>query len=235
MKKRKYFGLSLTLTVAMAGLSRPLQAQDPALVSHANLSAHQHVDLRTLATHLDAEDWAAADQETRQILQRFVHPRGDIFAEPMATQIPSAVLQAIDQLWVEASDGRFGFSPQLTLWQALNTQTLTDPQSAAERFGDRVGWTRQVPSEDYIFISPNWLTEPELTYSLAAPVGHLPWAGIDWSIIEGLLTAQSCGSCTIDALYLQDDRFDRYLPFLYHWAQTALTEPIPPAGAGEQP
>lgn len=229
----KCLGVALTLAVAMGGMPVAVQAQ-PVSVPYANTLANQRVDLSGLLAHLDAHDWAAADQETRRILQSFVHPNGDIFAEPIPTLIPPEVLQAIDQLWVEASDGRFGFSVQLTVWEALRAEAPDNTQTLAKRFGDQVGWTRTVPNEDYIFTSPDWLTEPELTYSLAAPVGHLPWAGVDWSRIEALLSSQSCGSCTIDSLYLQGDRFLRYLPSLFNWVETALDLPIPQAGTWQQ-
>lgn len=231
--KLQCLGMALTLAVSMFGIAVTVQAQ-PASVPYANTLANQRVDLSQLSAHLDAQDWAAADQETRRILQSFVHANGDIFAEPIPTLIPPEVLQAIDQLWVEASDGRFGFSVQADIWEELSVGNSTNTQIVAQQFGDRVGWTRTVPHADYIFTSPDWLTEPELNYSLEVPAGHLPWAGVDWSVIEGLLTAQSCGSCTIDVLYLQGDRFSRYLPSLYNWVETALDLPIPQAGTWQQ-
>jgi hypothetical protein len=231
--KLQCLGMALTLAVSMFGIAVTVQAQ-PASVPYANTLANQRVDLSQLSAHLDAQDWAAADQETRRILQSFVHANGDIFAEPIPTLIPPEVLQAINQLWVEASDGRFGFSVQADIWEELSVGNSTNTQIVAQQFGDRVGWTRTVPHADYIFTSPDWLTKPELNYSLEAPAGHLPWAGVDWSVIEGLLTAQSCGSCTIDVLYLQGDRFSRYLPSLYNWVETALDLPIPQAGTWQQ-
>ncbi|PSN12002.1 hypothetical protein C7271_24000, partial [filamentous cyanobacterium CCP5] len=227
MKRLKHFGLAVALAVAAAGLSVPVQAQMPPSVPSANTLASQRVDLSTLEAALQGQDWAAADNETRRILQSFVHANTDIFAEPVPTLIPPEVLQAIDRLWIEASDGRFGFTPQLKIWHEFDAQRFTDANALARAFGNRVGWTRTVPSEAYQFTSPDWLTEPELTYSLAAPVGHLPWAGMDWSVIEAILSTQSCGSCTIDVLYLQGDRFGRYLPSLFNRVETALTLPTP--------
>jgi len=243
MNRLKCFGLALTLAVSVTGVGMPTQAQTPPSVPYANTLANRRVDLSTLASALQAEDWAAADNETRRILQSFVHPGGDLYGEPLPTLIPPEVMQAMDQLWVEASGGRFGFSVQAQIWEDLGLETpdnvdvLTKAfgdSTLVERFAKRVGWTRPVSSEDYQFTSPDWLTEPELTYSLDAPIGHLPWVGVDWSVIEGLLTAQSCGSCTIDVLYLQGDRFNRYIPSLYSWAQTALTATLPQSGIWQQ-
>lgn len=223
MKRLTLLGLALALSTTVAWPVLPLQAQT---VPAANPLANRRVDFSQLQSALQAQDWEAADNETRRILKSFTG--NDVFAEPVPTVIPPEILQAIDQMWVEASGGRFGFSPQIAIWQDFDTQKFTDANALAQAFGDRVGWTRTVPSEDYIFTSPDWLTEPELTYSLAAPVGHLPWAGIDWSVIQALISTQGCGSCATDVLYLQGDRFGRYLPALFGWVQTALALPVPP-------
>ncbi|MGC1310172.1 MAG: GUN4 domain-containing protein [Phormidesmis sp.] len=223
---------SLIWTAAFEGTSRLAQATSAA--EPTQLAQTSSVDVSALRSHLQAQDWQAADQETRRILQSYVHRDNDIFGSPLPTLIPAEVMQTLDQLWSEASDGKFGFSVQAKIWEELRSQTPDDTNIVTKAFGDRVGWTRRVPDENYIFSSPDWLTEPELTYSLEAPVGHLPWAGIDWSVIEGMLTAQSCGSCTTDVLYLQGDRFSRYLPTLFNWAQTALESPVPRVGSWAQ-
>lgn len=208
-----------------------VQAQD---VPYGNQFEGLQVDLSTLESHLQAQHWQAADGETRRILQSFVHANGDIYAEPVPTLIPPEVFQAIDQLWSEASDGRFGYMVQNQIWQEVRAQNPVDAAVAAKAFGDRVGWTRTTPSEDWQFVSSEWLTEPELTYSLDAPVGHLPWAGVDVAVIQNILSAQSCGSCMIDAMYLQGDRFGRYLPSLFGWADTALNLPVPQVASWDQ-
>lgn len=180
-------------------------------------------NLSAVIFHLENQNWQAADAETRRILYPFIHPNGDIFGEPQPTHIPTALVQRLDRLWTEASGGRFGWRVQQQLWAEVSAQSL-DPVAATQAFGDRVGWRRpELDSNN--FVAPEWFTEPELTYSLEAPIGHLPWAGIEWARIEAMLTAQSCGSCMIDALYLQGDRFSRYLPPLFAWVQTVLTQP----------
>jgi hypothetical protein len=71
-------------------------------------------------------------------------------------------LRIIDQLWVKYSNGRFGFSIQKQIWQSLSGNI--DMVSDGPRFGERVGW----------YIDHRWLASYELTFSLSAPVGHLP-------------------------------------------------------------
>ncbi|MBD0336262.1 MAG: GUN4 domain-containing protein, partial [Cyanobacteria bacterium Co-bin13] len=192
------------------------------------------VNVSALEAQLKARNWQAADAETRRILEVYVHPNNDVFGSPLATNIPPEVLQAVDRLWSEASGGRFGFTAQKAIWDQVRAQNPDNTNTAAKAFGDRVGWTRSTPDPNN-FVSPDWLTEPELNFSLQAPVGHLPWAGISWERINAMLTAQSCGSCTIDALYLQGERFSRYLPVLFNWLSTALDAPIPAAGSWQRP
>ncbi|WP_159786199.1 GUN4 domain-containing protein [Sodalinema gerasimenkoae] len=180
------------------------------------------VDLSAVRSHLTARNWAAADAETRRILNRWIHPGGDILSTPLAANIPSEVLQTLDQLWVEASGGRFGFSVQQRIWAEVRRQHPPDADVVAKAFGDRVGWTRPSGIEDTTFVAREWLTEREINPTLNAPVGHLPWAGVSWEQIDRMLSAQSCGSCTIDAMYLQGERFHQYLPLLYNRVETAL-------------
>ncbi|HZG37722.1 MAG TPA: GUN4 domain-containing protein [Nodosilinea sp.] len=231
----KYVGLSLALAIAIAGPLDVVRAQGAPTAQRVNLAQAQTVDFGTLRSHLAAQNWQAADAETRRILDPWIHPGGDLFSSPLATNIPPEVLQNLDQLWVEASGGRFGFSVQQQIWAEVREQNPVDSAVAAKAFGDRVGWTRPAGQEDPTFIAGEWLTEPEITHGLDAPVGHLPWAGVDWDRIYAILSTQSCGSCTIDAMYLQGERFHRYLPLLFNWVQTALDLAVPTVGSWQQP
>lgn len=229
---------SSALTAPFTTLSEAqAQAIAPSPIAQSPSVFPENDALAPLRYHLENQDWQAADRETRQLLDRWVHPNGDIFGAPLAENIPADVLQAVDQLWLEASDGRFGFSVQQRLWQEALAQHPNDREEAVRAFGRRVGWVRPAIEQDN-FVSPEWLTEPELENSLEAPAGHFPWAGVSWERIQNLLDDQSCGSCMVDAMYLQGDRFFRYLPGLFNSVQTALarpTQPIPQAWRSPRP
>ncbi|MGF1569556.1 MAG: GUN4 domain-containing protein [Nodosilinea sp.] len=223
-----------------AALVHPLsvtvaQAQVDPTVQQINWAQAQPVDVSALRSHLAAQDWQAADAETRRILDRWIHPGENILGTPLSTNIPPEVLQTLDQLWVEASDGRFGFSVQQRIWAEIRAQNPVDSATAAKAFGDRVGWTRPPGLEDPTFIAGDWLTEMELNPALDAPVGHLPWAGVSWAQISRLFSAESCGSCTIDAMYVQGERFNQYIPILYSWVETALALTVPEVGSWQRP
>ncbi|MGB3199408.1 MAG: GUN4 domain-containing protein [Nodosilinea sp.] len=235
MKRLTYFGLGLVLATTVAGpMGTVVWAQVDPTVQQFNWAQAQPVDFGVLRSHLAAQDWQSADAETRRILEPWVHPGGDIFGNPLATNIPPEVLQTLDRLWVEASDGRFGLSVQQQIWQEVREQHSVDSAVAAKAFGDRVGWTRPPGVDDPTFVAGEWLTEPEINYSLDAPVGHLPWAGVSWAKITEILSVQSCGSCTIDAMYLQGERFTRYIPLLFSWVATAIDMPVPQVGSWQR-
>ncbi|MBE9159849.1 GUN4 domain-containing protein [Nodosilinea sp. LEGE 06152] len=235
MKSLKYFGLGLALAATVAGpMGTAVRAQVDPTGQRVNWAQAQAVDFGALRSHLVAQNWRAADAETRRILDPWIHPNGDILGTPLATNIPPEVLQTLDQLWVEASGGRFGFSVQQQIWQEAREQNPVDSAVAAKVFGDRVGWTRPPGVEDPTVIAGDWLTEMEINYSLNAPVGHLPWAGVSWAQISKLMSVESCGSCTIDAMYVQGERFTRYIPLLFNWVATAIDIPTPQAGSWQR-
>jgi hypothetical protein len=50
---------------------------------------------------------------------------------------------------------------------------------------------------------------------------------VSWAQISRLFQVESCGSCTIDAMYVQGERFNRYLPMLYYPRNGAVHSPQP--------
>ncbi|QQE67542.1 hypothetical protein GFS31_42550 (plasmid) [Leptolyngbya sp. BL0902] len=237
MKALTKLSMALALSAALVHplIATVAQAQVDPTVQQINWAQAQPVDMTALEDALAAQDWKAADGETRRILDPWIHPGGNILGTPLATNIPPEVLQALDELWVEASDGRFGLSVQQRIWAEVQAQNPTDSTAAAKAFGDQVGWTRPPGREDPTFIAGEWLTEMEITHSLDAPVGHLPWAGVSWAQISRLFAVESCGSCTIDAMYVQGERFHQYLPILFSWVETALEMTVPDVGSWRQP
>ncbi len=166
-----------------------------------------------LQEFLQQQNWAAADRETRRLL-----------APDSAVQLPfepawnePELIRTIDQLWLTASGGRFGLSVQLRLWQEAQAQHPQDVTAAIEALRDRVGWKIAAPRQEEDFISSDWRNEAELTYSLQAPEGHLPWVGVSDAIVQSVAVPPPeihCGVCTVDAMQLRFERFYRYIPEL---------------------
>ncbi len=184
------------------------------LTSRSNGSAQ----ISTLQQHLNAKNWAAADQETRRLLTA---SQGGSDAQM------GSLIRGIDQAWLQASGGRFGLSVQAKLWREAVTKHPNNTEAAVNAFRDRVGWKLLKPRPENDFISSDWLNESELNYSLQAPTGHLPWAGVFDAEVQSLLSgvAEGCGSCTTDAMQLRNERFYSYLPRLFSQVQLALETP----------
>jgi hypothetical protein len=105
-------------------------------------------------------------------------------------------LQKMDQLWKEASGGRFSFSTQFRIF--IETGNRPGRLVAIENFqtfGDQIGWRK---GGDWIIFKEN------LNYTLNAPVGHLPAPRDEYQIAGGRLEyttlAQRLVTCNIVSL-----------------------------------
>jgi hypothetical protein len=73
-------------------------------------------------------------------------------------------LRIIDQLWLSASEGKFGFSVQKEIYESLGG-TRDYNEEVWKKFGDRVGWRK----------GGNWLLYSDLTFNVNdAPKAQLP-------------------------------------------------------------
>ncbi|HBB30853.1 MAG TPA: hypothetical protein DDZ80_09970 [Cyanobacteria bacterium UBA8803] len=134
------------------------------------------IDYTKLRNLLAAGQWKEADYETYLLMLQIVgREPGETISEDQLSCFPCTELQTIDQLWIDASQGRFGFSIQKDIY--LQSGGLLDSKHPStevrQEFNRRVGW--------YVEDSGIWyenLTFSEdltfLTFSIEAPVGHLP-------------------------------------------------------------
>lgn len=177
------------------------------------------INYSQLQSLLSAKNWQAADVETRAILQRLAQNSDYLFGSAtLLNTIPCSDLHMIDQLWSQANV-RFGYTAQQRIWQktAITANTLN---ARVDQFGQMVGWRRTAPEIDPIALelsSTQWKFDQELDFGSTAPVGQFPWAGVSSSRLIDLLNEAplGCGSCTIDAIYLSEQRFYDYIPALF--------------------
>ena len=100
-------------------------------------------------------------------------------------KIPCQDLHTINQLWLNSSQGHFGFTVQQQIYQEVQQDYL--------KVSKKIGWK----------VENNWISEDNLTFSLNAPSGHLPtsptlelticfgkiiWSSLDQKIAECKLT-----------------------------------------------
>jgi hypothetical protein len=71
-------------------------------------------------------------------------------------KFPCEELRTIDKLWVDYSNGKFGFSVQKKVWIACGGVPGKYDYDVYKKFADQVGWRR----------SGNWLGYDELTLEL---------------------------------------------------------------------
>lgn len=114
---------------------------------------------------LREREWKEADQETLNIMLKEIGREEEGLLDIASIEaFPCDVLLAIDQLWVQYSDDKFGFSVQQKIWQEVGSPTEYNAQW--EEFGSNVGWR----------VNNEWLNVSEAIYSTQAPRGHLPFS-----------------------------------------------------------
>ena len=120
-----------------------------------------------LRRYLVEGNWFEADKETiRLILDIAGMPQEELSPDEIK-QFPCNDLRVIDQLWSKYSNGRFGFSIQLRIYQELGgnlAATIEQNQQLIEKWGEQLGWRE----------NKRWKPCNELDYSLNAPQGGHP-------------------------------------------------------------
>ncbi|MFB2920983.1 GUN4 domain-containing protein [Aerosakkonema funiforme] len=116
---------------------------------------------RQLEDYLSQQEWRKADEETAWIFYQVMVQEGYTYWYEVCKNFPCETLRQIDQLWIDNSQGRFGFSIQKQIWESVGGHPDADSE-IYEKFGDKVGW--------------RW---GELTFNDDAPFddapfGHLP-------------------------------------------------------------
>ena len=125
------------------------------------------IDYNHLEKLLIDRQWQEADRETGNIILKATNQEQRGWLDEFdLQQLPSDVLQILDRLWIEYSQGHFGFSVQKQIWLSAGCQPGQDSEQLYQRFGQRVGW--------YDSKMERWLMWDEYTFSLEAHRGHLP-------------------------------------------------------------
>lgn len=108
---------------------------------------------------LAAQQFKEADQETRRLMLWVMsREQEDCLLEQDIEQFPCRDLCTIDQLWINHSNGRFGFSVQ----KRIDNEVGKDYTS----FAECVGWR----------VNGDWLPYEDYKFELRALQGHFPSA-----------------------------------------------------------
>ncbi|MGI2908526.1 GUN4 domain-containing protein [Tolypothrix sp. VBCCA 56010] len=143
------------LVVAITG--EPWQGND------SNNFLNHNVDYTQLQTSLAKQKWKEADKETLTIMLKATGRRREGWLDyPSIENFPSPILNKIDQLWIEHSDGHFGFSAQKRIWESVSKNP--------KQFGELVGW-----GYEGWWLFGGWYKYSDVCFDiLSAPEGHLP-------------------------------------------------------------
>lgn len=150
-------GLGMVSSIASCKPHKPAIEPAPTVSPEPSQTAELEPTFRQLESVLKAQQWRAADQETRRLMLKIADREqpGWIDDRSMA-RFPCDDLGTIDRLWRQASGGRFGFSVQQRIWRESG-QDLG-------KMSDRVGWRQRNA----------WVPYDNITFGLQAPIGHLP-------------------------------------------------------------
>ncbi|WP_353929476.1 serine/threonine-protein kinase [Okeanomitos corallinicola TIOX110] len=139
------------------------------------------VDYTKLEKFLRHKQWQKADAETWLVMrQALSKPSSKYLFNSDLEKFPSEDLQIIDYLWTKHSEGHFGFSVQIQIYESCGRDY--------GKFCDIVGWdiTKSSSSGQNIFF--NW------TMNQSYPKGNLPshaWVGgtKPWEHLSSLIVA----------------------------------------------
>ncbi|MGB3308946.1 MAG: GUN4 domain-containing protein [Nodosilinea sp.] len=113
--------------------------------------------------------WEEADNETyRLMITALGKEEGQYFELDDLLDFPCEELLAIDELWVQYSQGKFGFSVQKEIYLSKEVGGIADGkyyEEAFERFGNRVGWRK----------NSNWTWCVNYYDTSKDIMGHLPF------------------------------------------------------------
>lgn len=123
-------------------------------------------DYSQLEENLQNKQWQKADRETDRLLLKIAGENSSLDAESIAN-LSCSTLEKIDRLWIENSNGRFGFSPQKQVYLETGNQIGLYTETTYQAFGNKVGWRT----------FGSWSLSGDLKFSEIAPVGHLPSPG----------------------------------------------------------
>ena len=134
-----------------------------------NLHSQRGIDYTGLSELLEAEKWKEADQETGKVMCQAVGGRSrSLLRAEDIDNFPCEDLSIIDQLWLNYSTGRFGFSVQREIYNSLGVNREYF-DLVWFHFCERVGWCVQSKWGIWVCVSYS-----DLIWNLKAPRGHLP-------------------------------------------------------------
>ncbi|MBC1224809.1 GUN4 domain-containing protein [Nostoc sp. UCD120] len=127
-----------------------------------------------LVHYLWSGKWQEADEETTNIMLQVARRKRQGYLDVKDIEnFPCEDLLIIDQLWVYASKGRFGFSVQKKIFQSLSV-TRKSIDKTWDDFTNCVGWSKKdrLVYYDELTFNCESASDGHLPYKHIAPNGH---------------------------------------------------------------
>lgn len=120
---------SFLFSFTIVGAVLPLLPSYPALAQQMEeTSAIEESPFSYLESLLSSKKWYEADQETISLIRN--NP----------DNLSCENLQTLDQLWTEASEGKYGLTSQLRIWQNVGGTKCKTCEGEIKEFSQQVGW-----------------------------------------------------------------------------------------------
>lgn len=142
---------------------------------------------------LKAGNWKAADEETARIMLAVAgRTQRGWFDDDDLKNFPSEDLRTIDQLWINYSGGRFGFSVQKRIYMEGRSKLYGQypGDTIWHKFCQQIGW----------MYGGKYVSPKDIIFDASAPRGHLPcvWPSV---VLSGCcvsrLTVGRCHWCSL--------------------------------------
>lgn len=162
---------------------------------------------------LKTAQWREADDETVRVIAKLMpgRPSKHGCTSIEVSQISTKVLRTINRLWLEASDGRFGFSAQKQIWQRIRTyqsHKLDFQRSEYDIFVETVGWSNEAGRVYHV----------DFDYLITNPKGHLPAKILLWETYSPGSNYCHLSNCLFDDFMKREYSNVSFLPeWLRRW------------------
>ena len=129
---------------------------------------------QSLETYLKNGQWREADEETLEVMLKVAdrEEQGWLDIESIE-KFSCEDLRIIDQLWVNYSKGKFGFSVQKDIYESLGGTEEYNEQ-VWQNFCEIIGWTK----------GGNYINYSDLTFNVKAPQAHLPYFAPEYKYVR---------------------------------------------------
>lgn len=141
------------------------------------LKDNQGIDLNKLQYLLVKGKWKEADKETTRLMFQLANKDGKEFLnEEDCKNFPQEELQAIDKLWLDNSEGKFGFSVQKQIYLEIGGKLNEYDKESYLRICDCIGWSKNYESPSYPYFNFDLQTAPQGYFPMTFAYSSNIWA-----------------------------------------------------------